>query len=867
MAGAGTGKTHTLVARCLELIRNEGVSLDEILIVTFTEAAAAEMRRRLRLALENSPEPRSAAQLALFDAAHIGTLHGFCFKLVRGHFQELALDPQLAVLDEAQTRLLAEETLEEQFNSHYEKSDAFSLAFQDLIKVDGGGRDEKIRALLWRLHHYIQTRADAEQWLAAQIAVFSSAEPVQWREWFGEAISDWRNEWLPALAVLKAENPKAAECLSILEKTDSRDLFRSILAIDGKENYPRGKFTALREPLKKFFEEAAFLNSLRGEDGTDPLAEDWNWVRGHMKTLLELAGEFAANFSARKNNDGVLDFHDLEQFALKLLWDFEAEKPSAIARQWREKLRFVFVDEYQDINAAQDRIISALTGGDRDGNRFLVGDVKQSIYRFRLADPEIFRGYAREWRGQNGQTIPLTENFRSRESLVNFVNALFEPLMRGDVGGVDYDDEARLRFGAPEKRAVLSLLESAPPRTTLLLRFQSAPDDPDAADDVADLEEAEKEARMLALHLGELKNSAHQIWDEKILSFRAADWRDMAVLLRAPSGKAEIFAKQFARAGAPVLVERGGFYDRGEIADLLSLLQLLDNPLQDVPLMAVLRSPLVGLSLDELAEIRLLGSGKFWFALNQVPGKATLGQETQAKVGRFLHRFSQWRKIAKQASLSECLEEILTATHYDDWLLSRPDGAQRQANIRRFLDLAGQFDQFQRQGLFRFLRFIQAQREIEAEPEVAPVAEQNAVRLMSIHQSKGLEFPIVALADLRKNFNEQDLRGEIILDAKYGLCPRVKHPDAGGRYPSLACWLAGKNQRRELRGEEMRLLYVALTRARDTLVLCGSVPKKKWDAIAPQSPTSSACSYPLALRRSPSTRRSQILAGTVRASR
>lgn len=279
MAGAGTGKTHTLVARCLELIRNEGVSLDEILIVTFTEAAAAEMRRRLRLALENSPEPRSAAQLALFDAAHIGTLHGFCFKLVRGHFQESALDPQLAVLDEAQTRLLAEETLEEQFNSHYEKSDAFSLAFQDLIKVDGGGRDEKIRALLWRLHHYIQTRADAEQWLAAQIAVFSSAEPVQWREWFGEAISDWRNEWLPALAVLKAENPKAAECLSILEKTDSRDLFRSILAIDGKENYPRGKFTALREPLKKFFEEAAFLNSLRGEDGTDPLAEDWNWVR------------------------------------------------------------------------------------------------------------------------------------------------------------------------------------------------------------------------------------------------------------------------------------------------------------------------------------------------------------------------------------------------------------------------------------------------------------------------------------------------------------------------------------------------------------------------------------------------------------
>ncbi len=823
IAGAGTGKTHTLIERCVDLVRNEAVPLDEILIVTFTEAAATEMKRRLRAALENFPDPHTAGQLALFDAAPIGTLHGFCFKLVREHFHELGLDPQLAVLDEAQTRLLADETLEALFDAHYEKQDEFSLAAQDLIKVYGGGRDEKIRALVLRLHHYIQTRADAVDWLARHLEEFTSAEPVQWRQWFVEATVDWRTEWMPVLVHLKKENSKADECFQIL--MGSTESFQPILAVDGKENYPSGKYTALRKPLEKFFEEAKFLNSLAGAKANDPLAEDWNWVRHHMKTLLRLAAEFAENFSARKRADGLLDFHDLEQFALKLLWDSQAARPAKTAEFWRRKLRFVFVDEYQDINAAQDQILYALSRQGQDANRFLVGDVKQSIYRFRLADPKIFRDYARDWHGKNGQTIALTENFRSRESLLNFVNSFFAPLMRGDLGGVDYDEAARLKFGSPETRTALK--EDAVPRTELLLRQKTGRDDSSGGDeDLADLEESEKEARMLALRLIELRKSSHQVWDEKAKAFRAADWRDMAILLRSPSGKAEIFAKQFALVGVPLLVERGGFYNSSEIADLLSLLRLLDNPLQDVPLIAVLRSPLVGCSLDELAEIRLLGEGKFWFALNQVRSRP-IAAETKRKAGKFLNRFSRWRKTVKQMSLSQCLEDVLVETHYDDWLLSRPRGRQQRANVRRFLDLAGKFDEFQRQGLYRFLKFVDAQREIEAEPEVAPVAEENAVRLMSIHQSKGLEFPIVALADLAKNFNEQDLNGEIILDERFGLCPRVKAPMAGGRYPSLASWLARKNQRRELRGEEMRLLYVALTRARDTLILSGSISAKK----------------------------------------
>ena len=853
MAGAGTGKTHTLVARCLNLICEEKVSLDEILIVTFTEAAAAEMRLRLRRAIETKAQTQNEIfnlqpstfnwqeQLALFDTAHIGTLHGFCLKLVREHFHELGLDPQISVLDEGESRLLADETLAGQFGSHYENADEFSIAVQDLIKIYGNGRDEKIRELVLRLHNHIQTRADAASWLSRQIEIFSAAEPSQWREWLSAAISNWQKEWLPVLQNLKTENSKAAKCLEILRELNSTDAFQKILAAD--ENWPRGT-KKFRQPLEDFFDDAKFLNSLAAAGENDPLAEDWNWSRSHMKTLLQLARGFEEKFSACKYADGRLDFHDLEQFTLKLLWDFETEEPTQIAEHWREKLRFIFVDEYQDINAAQDKIISALSSDGKGANRFLVGDVKQGIYRFRLADPKIFRRYADEWRGKNGRTIPLTENFRSRESLLNFVNSLFEPLMREEIGGVNYDTEAQLKFGEPKAREDFSAAKDSSPRAELLLRIKNSRSENseiESGGELADLEEDEMEARMLSLRLCELKNSRHEIWDDEKELFRAVEWRDMAILLRAPSGKSEIFAKQFSRTEIPLVVERGGFFDSSEILDLLGVLELLDNPLQDVPLIAVLRSPLAGLSLDELAEIRLGGNGHFWFALNQVQSpKSKVQNETRAKIEKFLERFHRWRKLAQQSSLSECLEEILDETHYAGWLKAHPRGAQKHANVQRFLNLAEKFDQFQRHGLFRFLKFIGAQREIEAEPEVAPAAEENAVRLMSIHQSKGLEFPIVALADLGKGFNEQDLRGEIIFDEEFGLCPRVQPPKAGGRYPSLSYWLAQKNQRRELRGEELRLFYVALTRARDNLILCGGISEKKWqawqkpEAIAPK---------------------------------
>jgi ATP-dependent helicase/nuclease subunit A len=909
MASAGTGKTHTLVGRCLDCIGRERAALDEIFVVTFTEAAAAEMKQRLRRALEeksleNPDDSFFAEQLALFDTAHIGTLHSFCFKLVREHFYELGLDPQPAVLDEGEARLLADEALDEELQAQYAGEDEFAVSVQRLIRFYGGARDEKIRSLVLRLHDYAQTRPDADSWLAGQIGKFSTPAPDEWRAWLLEAIARWRDEWLPILEGTKSQNEKAAELAAILSGLGgagvapdlpsaegvgrdarhnrpeacstrfSREAAAEILAqiISADADWPRGT-KKFRKPLEDLFGEAKFLLSLAAvRNGNDPLAEDWNWVRGHMTALLRLTQNFAARFAARKRDDGVLDFHDLEQFALKLLWNFEPNEPTEIARRWREKLQFVFVDEYQDINAAQDKIIQALSSGtgvapvssfseplnaeskngDRrdacptQGNRFLVGDVKQSIYRFRLADPKIFRDYAKLWRGGNGTTIPLAENFRSRESLLHFVNSVFAVLMREEVGGVNYDAEAGLKFGSPEARAELSIAQNPSPRAELLLRLKKGrgeiPDNGESG--LGDLDETEKEARLLAVRLRELKNSGHEIWDDKRKSFRPAEWRDIAVLLRSPAGKAEIYAKQFELAGVPLVVARGGFFDSSEILDLLSLLQLLDNPLQDVPCIAVLRSPLVGLSLDELAEIRLAAKeAHFWTALDRSAERGRPARESgngadelpalrcREKIERFLERFSRWRKLARQVSLSQCLEEILAETFYADWLRTQPRGEQRRANVQQFLNLAQKFDEFQRQGLFRFLHFIEAQRAAEVEPEVPAVAEENAVRLMSVHQSKGLEFPVVAIADMAKPFNLRDLRGEIILDEEYGLCPRVQPPQTGARYPSLPHWLAQRHQRRELLGEELRLLYVAMTRARDTLILSASISEKKWEVF------------------------------------
>ena len=350
----------------------------------------------------------------------------------------------------------------------------------------------------------------------------------------------------------------------------------------------------------------------------------------------------------------------------------------------------------------------------------------------------------------------------------------------------------------------------------------------------------EREARLVARRLRELHDAGHAVWDKDGESFRPVKWSDMAVLLRSPSGRAEAFAMEFSKAGVPLNAARDGFFVSLEVSDLLNLLKLLDNPLQDVPLLAVLRSPLVGMSLAELAEVRASSQFKpFWTALGRMQtANCKLQNTTGDKVVVFLNQFARWRELVRQTSLSQCLETALAETHYEAMLLAGERGMERAANVRRLLDLARQFDPYQRQGLYRFLRFVRLQEDEDLDLQPASPPAENAVRLLSIHKSKGLEFPVVVLAGMGTRFNEQDLSEAVLLDETMGLCPKITPPEAEQSYPGLTHWLARRRERRELRGEELRLGYVALTRARDRLILVGTTQRKadavRWESATPE---------------------------------
>jgi ATP-dependent helicase/nuclease subunit A len=837
MAGAGSGKTSTLVERCLYHVLHAGqpVSVTEMLIVTFTEAAATEVRGRIAERLERERAGaipvaalRLERELALIESAHISTLHSFCLHLVREHFQELGLDPAIAVFREEQAAMFMQMAMDRVMERHFEAATKDAQRIHELIEVYAAGDEEKIRALVLRLHKYTQTLARPAAWLSEQLARLQQELPALWREWLNDALVDWCDRWTPTLERLTKNNfaNQFSQRVRAAPQTGPKQfaaLFADIAA--AVDPVPKG-YASHRDEIADFFEEAAFLGTLLPQTGKpDPLAEDWEWVRAHVEALLRLTQEFAGEYGRLKRDHASLDFHDLEQFTLDLLTGKDRAVLTPIALHYRRKFTLIFVDEYQDINAAQDAILRALAREKTEANRFLVGDVKQSIYRFRLADPAIFQNYHAKWRhdSSHGQVITLSENFRSPEPLLDFVNAVFGSLMKKDLGGVEYDADARLRPGDSERPP------PAKPCVDVHFRLTEKQQPPDDEEE-ENATEAELDARLVAQRLQALHASGHQIWDRNEKKMRAAAWGDMVVLLRSPRSRADTYLKEFARAGVPLQAERGGLYDSVEVSDLLSLLQLLDNPLQDVPLLAVLRSPLVGLSLDHLALIRAdVPRELFWTALKRWHELQRSNPQSQAawmKVDLFFDRFARWRKMARHSALSARIESVLNETQYADWLLTQPRAAQRQANVRRFVALAGQFDPMQRQGLQRFLRFVDAQRKAVVDTEPESAENVDAVRLMSIHKSKGLEFPVVAVASLGTRFNCDELHESILLDETYGLCAQVKPPGCGASYPSLPWWLAKRQQRRALIGEELRLLYVAMTRARDTLLLFGTASRK-----------------------------------------
>ena len=837
IAGAGTGKTRVLVERCLNAIRHRPVSVESVFVVTFTDAAATEMKKRLRLALEEvvkaEPDnPYLAEQLALLDTAHIGTLHSFCRKLLREHFFELNLDPSASILAPEKVHALQRRALDLVLQRHYDLKSDISLLIQTAVSGEGKNNDATVRERLLLIHQYTQALPHPERWLQTQIGELRKTDGSLWRKCYEEALLEWRNHWVndpplvndgvfsPVITLLHGiQNP--------LSQLKIGPLLEEILAEKAKLDKKQ------IAKVETFFDEAGFFRTLAGNDGKpDPLQQDLEWSQPYLIAWLQLAREFADEFSALKRQAAVLDFNDLEQLSLRLLWDAQLNQPTPTALRWRKRLNLVLVDEYQDINAVQDKIISALAGENETSNRFLVGDVKQSIYRFRLADPSIFQNYEKWWRNEPfSQCLFLQENFRSHEAILQFVNSAFSLLMQPRFGGLTYGEDSCLRFGNREGRSHLTRDHDPSPRVELHILKSGKDTDSEDAPSVEALPALTREARHLASRFLEMMDQKLPIWDGG--RTRPVQWSDMVVLFRAPREKIEGYAREFSHLGVPVHAARTGFYESTEVNDVLNLLRVLDNPEQDLPLLALLRSPFGGFSADDLAEIRMADRDtclwKAFLQFQQAPSSAN----ASSRADRLLQSLARWRKLLRRCTVGETLESITEETFFLEWLLSK--SMQQRANVEKLIAVAREFDPDQRDGLLQFLLYVDSQVDAGDESEPAVVGVNDAVRFLSIHQSKGLEFPVVAVADLGKPFNLGDLRNKIILDAFYGLTSPVISPGSSGTYPSLPYWLAQKRQRLQLLGEEIRLLYVAFTRATERLILSGTSTVKsiegKWPSM------------------------------------
>ena len=746
------------------------------------------------------------------------------------------------------------------------------MAVRDLWNGQFQGQVRAAEEALRRLHGAVRALEDPAEWWRRQEAYWSSPQPDAWLAALLQELPRWAAAWRERLELWTAKstdlkNPNLIRRLPWLDQLagmTSTPETRAAAAValgflqeQSDEEWTRGKKGVLREPLEDLFSEAAALEAwLRVEaTGADPLREDWGWCRERMRTVLAWWRHFDAEYSRRKREQSAVDFADQEQFALELLGRGREVGRTLIAAGERDRFALVLVDECQDLNAAQDAILRAVAresngdgaseaGARRTGNRFLVGDVKQSIYRFRFADPLIFQRYANDWvasatddagAGQgsgaaSGRVLTLNENFRSAARVLEFVNGLFPWLLRPEMGGVDFGSDAALQFGEPESRSALA---GGDPRVEMHVRATGAKsggatsiEEGESGDDEQATDKKEAEATLIVARFQELHSQKVPVWDKRRREWRPVNWNDMVVLLRSKQSHAETFIRVFARAGVPLQASAGGFFSRREVRDLRNLVALFDNPLQDVPLLGVLRSAFAGwMTVDDLAIIRLArrrseGQSEAWWTLLQhfveigrtrielpisqdpVPlidaeGVATISgadifvhpklagvaRSAWKRANTFLAGFAEWRRRAARGPLAFAVEAALDDTNFEAACRAQPDGPEASGNGLRFLELARQFDQRQAGGAAAFLEWLDAQDEAEA---IAPVVAggMEAVTLLTIHKSKGLEFPVVAVASLGGQFNERDWRdGEWILDADRCLAPRV-HPPAGRPYPS-----------------------------------------------------------------------------------
>ena len=890
-ASAGTGKTAVLAERILRLVADPAseVGVDRLLVVTFTRAAAAEMRRRIAEGLRAlaGPDPvgrHAARQLVLLDRADVGTLHSFCRNVVRSGFRDLGLDPASRILDADEARRLRAATAAEVFESAYADPGETGRAFHELADLYGArlGDDNLIDTVL-RLDERLSAEPDPDRLLAE--ARRAAEPPPADGPLPGEP--DFRAMLYRELTRLSAMTGRALDFVLahpaaatageyLLRLSGDLEGLRSAVAAgdvdtatgalhgfdpgrrpalavpDGADDAVRADVESARRRLAELRERLARLAEKFGGYTAARIRRDLAAASGPATALLGAVERFRAAYAAVKSARRALDFSDLERQALRLLGGPDGPETPA-GRRLRDKYEHVLVDEYQDISPLQDALIRRLS---RPGRRFLVGDVKQSIYGFRQADPGLFlqmlAGFAPADKpvttAVTGRRVELTGNFRSRAEVIAGVNALMERLMVPGLGGLAYDASARLTAAAPptvvpeglpplKPQAVeLNLIDHDPPRRDF------ADDEPDGRfdDELSPAEAAgvEAEARWVAGRIAAMVRG-REFGVTGPDGPRPVGFGDVVILLRGLRGRAEAYAEALAAAGVPVAAVRGGWARSVEVRDVLNLLHVLDNPRRDAELLGVLRSPLLGFADAELAEIRLAAPEGDWLSALETAASSAGSRDLAAKAADAVRRLDDWRTDYRRGTAGDALARVFRETGYPGYVAGLPGGARRRADLLALLDRVRRLER-RSDAAGSVADALEdaddADSDIGPEPESAP---GDAVRILSIHRSKGLEFPVVFVPDLARRFNLRDLEGDFLYSRRLGLGLTAVDRAARTRTPTLPHLLIADERRGETLAEELRLLYVALTRARDGLVLSAAASRERdlprWERFAGHS--------------------------------
>ena len=868
-AAAGSGKTAVLVERIITRLKDmeNPLSVQELMVVTFTKAAAAEMSARIGVALAKAMEStddkalqaRLERQLNLLPSAHISTLHSFCQWVIRSYFYKLDIPPTARIGNEAEMALLKQEVLENLLKEAYEHNTYGIFDLSDFFsddKSDAGLQDKVLS-----LYEFAMSQSNPDGWMRRAVEPYEAAQKQDLRDTlWGRAMWDDQQAEIDRIAdriesmepLLESPvGPKKwdkvyQEQLAALAQLKGAETWSDMVDVcRNLDTFTKASFTSLGKALEKGEVDGALADEFKslGSQNKDSLKGmknglfhiDESVLQQQFKdqyplihNLVELTIAFHKAYDEAKKEQGIMDFSDLEHLCLALLVEPGTEddpKPSEVALELQDTFKEIMVDEYQDTNGVQETIINLIS---RVDNRFYVGDVKQAIYSFRMADSSLFMNKYNTYGLMNDaveRRIDLAKNFRSHENILTTTNFIFYQIMTQEAAELDYGEKESLIPGRIVEDAPSDWVGGAVELHLLDTSDTNRSDESDGDSETVgdEPENNERELDFIIQKIKELHASKKHVQNADG-SFRQIQWRDFAVLRRSLAGWGTRAVAAMRQAGIPAVVnERDGYFEAQEIQLLLSLLQIIDNPEQDLPMAAVLHSGLVGLDANELGALRLTGDGSLWSVM---PLYAEQAQDE--RLLQFIAHIERWRTLSRRHGVADLLWDIYETLDYVNYVGAMPNGLVRRANVMALYERAKGFESSGFRGLFRFLRFVESLRDSNQDMAVANVVTEadDVVRLMTIHKSKGLEFPVVFLSGVQKKFNTMDFNSPLLVDKNGGIGLKGYYPDIRVSYPSMP-WLYCKSIKSDaMKAEEQRILYVALTRARDKLFLTGYINKE-----------------------------------------